>query len=166
MEVPNKVTAFRIILSLVLIPVLYLPGRIGNILGGVLFLGASLSDFLDGYIARSRGRETYLGEIMDPIADKILVASALIVLVDLGKAPGWVVALIVLREIFITGFRVVAAESGFEVKVSVLGKIKTFLQMAATFLLIVNCKFGVLILYLSLAFTLYSGFLYLRELCR
>ena len=127
-----------------------------------MFLGACLSDFLDGYIARSRGRETILGEIMDPIADKVLVGSALIVLVDLGKAPGWVVALIIFREIFITGLRLVAARKDFEIKVGLFGKIKTFLQMAATFLLIVGCEFGTLVLYIALFFTLCSGFLYFR----
>ncbi len=166
MEIPNKVTTLRLLLSLILIPVLYLPGKVGNYLGAVLFLGACLSDFLDGYIARSRGPETSLGEIMDPIADKVLLGSTLIVLVDLGRAPGWVVALIMFREIFVTGLRLMAAKRDLVVRVSISGKIKTFLQMVAVFLLILNWRFGTLVLYLALIFTLYSGFLYFKELHR
>jgi CDP-diacylglycerol--glycerol-3-phosphate 3-phosphatidyltransferase len=106
--------------------------------GVSLFLGAALTDLLDGYFARRRKQITTLGRLLDPIADKLLISSALISLVQLGLAPAWMVAIIIGREFAVSGMRSIAAAEGFTIHVSTLGKGKMVLQVAAVVGLIIG----------------------------
>ncbi len=137
-----------------------------NLVGAVIFAVASFTDWLDGKIARNRGLVTNFGKFADPLADKMLVMTAFILLVELGKAPGWVVVIIVCRELAITGLRLLIVEQNGSVMAAAWpGKIKTATQMfAIIFLYINNIPFnlvslplGQILLYICLFFTLYSG---------
>lgn len=137
-----------------------------NLVGAVIFAVASFTDWLDGKIARNRGLVTNFGKFADPLADKMLVMTAFILLAELGKAPGWVVAIIVCRELAITGLRLLIVEQNGSVMAAAWpGKIKTATQMfAIIFLYINNVPFnfislpiGQILLYICLFFTLYSG---------
>jgi CDP-diacylglycerol--glycerol-3-phosphate 3-phosphatidyltransferase len=128
-----------------------------------LFVLASITDFFDGYIARSLGQVTKLGEILDPLADKMLTLAGFLGLMKLGRADPWAVYLILTREFFITGLRVSAASEGKEVAASMAGKIKTIAQMVAIGFLIMNWPGGEALLWIAVALTLYSGYLYIKE---
>lgn len=137
MNLPNKLTIFRIVLVPVFL--IFLLGQFGywaNIVAAVIFIAASATDMLDGYIARKYNMITNFGKFMDPLADKLLVDSALIALVALGRIEAWIVIVIIGREFIISGFRLVAADNGTVIAASFWGKIKTVFQMAATILLI------------------------------
>ena len=108
------------------------------IIANVIFITASLTDLLDGKIARKYGLVTNFGKFMDPLADKLLVCSALICLIQLGQLPAWVVIVIISREFIISGFRLVAADNGIVIAASYWGKFKTVFQMTAVVLLIFN----------------------------
>lgn len=139
MNLANKLTIFRIILVpiLVLIPFFNIPGECLTIpttmwimLG--IFVIASLTDKLDGYIARSRNQVTTFGKFLDPIADKILVLAAMILLVEMNKIPGWIPIIILFREFIVSGYRLIAVEKGGKViAASIWGKLKTVTQMIA-----------------------------------
>ncbi|MDR0958042.1 MAG: CDP-diacylglycerol--glycerol-3-phosphate 3-phosphatidyltransferase, partial [Clostridiales bacterium] len=130
-----------------------------------IFIVASLTDFLDGYIARKNNLITNFGIFMDPIADKLLVCSALIAMIQLGDIPAWVVILIVAREFVISGFRLIASDSGTVLAASKWGKIKTVTQMMMTIFLLLNLEtkyadlaaFNWLFIYLSAALTIISA---------
>lgn len=109
-----------------------------RIIANVIFITASLTDLLDGKIARKYGLVTNFGKFMDPLADKLLVCSALICLIQLGQLPAWVVIVIISREFIISGFRLVAADNGIVIAASYWGKFKTVFQMTAVVLLIFN----------------------------
>ncbi|BCD60000.1 MULTISPECIES: CDP-diacylglycerol--glycerol-3-phosphate 3-phosphatidyltransferase [unclassified Nitratiruptor] len=128
-----------------------------------LFVLASITDFFDGYIARSFNQITELGKILDPLADKMLTLAGFLGLMVLDRADPWAVYLILTREFFITGLRVSAAGSGKEIAASFLGKIKTIMQMIAIGFLIMNWPGGVLLLWLAVIITLYSGYEYIKE---
>ena len=104
----------------------------------VIFVAASITDWLDGYLARKNHLVTNFGKFMDPLADKLLVCSALICLIELGQLPAWMVIIIVSREFIISGFRLIAAEQGIVIAASYWGKFKTTFQMIAVILMIVN----------------------------
>lgn len=171
MNLANKITIFRVFLIPFFMIVLYSNLEYSSYLAGIIFVFASLTDTLDGYIARSRNLVTNFGKFIDPLADKVLVSSALISLVDLGKIPAWVVVLIIAREFTITGFRIIAASEGVNIAASSLGKIKTITQLVAiTSILInnypfnlINFPFDMILLYISLFFTLLSGIDYLYK---
>ncbi len=127
-----------------------------------LFVLASITDFFDGYIARELGQITKLGEILDPLADKMLTLAGFLGLIMLGRANPWAVYLILTREFFITGLRVSAASQGITVAASMAGKIKTIVQMIAIGFLIMNWPGGTLLLWLAVALTLYSGLEYIK----
>jgi len=140
MNLPNKLTILRVIM----IPffVLFLLSGIGGAAGKwialTLFVIASLTDFLDGKIARKYNLVTNFGKFMDPLADKLLVCSALICFVELRKLPAWIVIIIISREFIISGFRLVAADNGIVIAASYWGKFKTTFQMVMTVLLIAD----------------------------
>ena len=141
MNMPNKLTILRILL----IPVFVFfmlgnTGAAGKWIAGLLFIAASLTDTLDGYLARKNDEITVFGKFMDPLADKLLVCSALICLVQLGRLSAWVVIIIVSREFIISGFRLVAAERGTVIAASPWGKLKTVTQMIMVILLIFYFK--------------------------
>ena len=146
MNLANKLTIFRIILVpiLMVVPIIDSIYRIsGEFLGvptsfwimNIIFIIASLTDKLDGYIARSRNQVTTFGKFLDPLADKILVISALIILVEYGKIPSWIPIIVLAREFIVSGYRLIAVEKGGKViAASIWGKIKTVTQMLAIIL--------------------------------
>lgn len=163
MNLPNKITIFRVIMIPVFLVLLLVPSiPYNNILACVVFVVACLSDFLDGYLARKLHLVTNFGKFMDPIADKLLVCSALICFVDLSYMPSWIVIIIIAREFIINGFRLIASDNGVVIAASYWGKFKTTFQMIACILLILQLPFGwadvaeQIFIYLALAFTVIS----------
>ena len=141
MNLPNKLTVLRVIL----IPFFVVSMMIENganqtfrYVAAAIFIIASLTDMLDGKIARKYNLVTNFGKFMDPLADKLLVCSALICLIQLGQLPAWMVIIIVSREFIISGFRLVAVEQGIVIAASYWGKFKTTFQMIAVVLMILN----------------------------
>ncbi len=149
LNLPTWLTVTRIFLvPLVVVVILTKPqfsiagARIDNeTLGVVVFLLASLTDFLDGYLARKRNEVTTLGKLLDPIADKLLMSAAFISLVEVGVAPAWMVVIVVGREFAVSGLRNVAISQGIAIGASVWGKYKTVSQVVAVVLLIVGRKY-------------------------
>jgi CDP-diacylglycerol--glycerol-3-phosphate 3-phosphatidyltransferase len=143
MNLPNTLTLARIFLIPVVVAVLLtVEIRTWAFWGASLFLAAALTDLLDGYIARRRKQVTTLGRLLDPIADKLLISSALISLVQLHIAPAWMVVIIIGREFAVNGLRSIAAHEGFSIDVSTLGKGKMVTQVAAVVGLILGRKYG------------------------
>ena len=141
MNLPNKLTVMRVILiPFFVAALLYDNGssQTMRIVANVIFIVASLTDLFDGKIARKYNLVTNFGKFMDPLADKLLVCSALICLIQLGQLPAWVVIIIISREFIISGFRLVAADNGIEIAASYWGKFKTTFQMIAVILMIFN----------------------------
>lgn len=172
-NVPNILTALRIALSVLMLAVIIhareiLPPSIHpswiNYLACLIFCVASLTDFFDGYIARAFNVKSTFGEIFDPLADKMLILGGFVGLLVLERANAWAVFLILSREFFITGLRVVAASGGQNVAASSLGKYKTGFQITAiAFLLADLFPGGEVLLWLATAITLYSGYDYTKS---
>lgn len=162
MNLANKLTVLRVVLVPVFI-VLYMMGH--YFYAAYVFVIASCTDFLDGKIARERGLVTNFGKIMDPLADKILVYSAFVLMVEDGQVPGWMFIVILTREFLVAGLRTVAAADGIVIAADMSGKIKTVLQMLAVgFLMVRNWPFyyiGVpvdkILLWGCVIMTVYSG---------
>ena len=151
MNLANKLTIFRIILVPIMIIVTFfnIPGEFLGIptvswILNLIFIIASITDKLDGYIARSRNQVTTFGKFLDPIADKILVITAMIILVEMGKLPAWIPTIVVFREFIVSGYRLIAVEKGGKViAASIWGKLKTVTQMIAIILAFIdNNSFG------------------------
>jgi len=160
LNVPNLLTVARILAVPVIVVALLDETPNGDALAAAVFALAALTDGLDGYIARSRDAVTTFGKLMDPLADKLLIVAALISLVSLGRLAAWVAMVIIAREIAVTGLRAVAAEQGMVISASWLGKLKTILQVAAVFALIMAdpAPLGVdLLVYAAVAMTVISG---------
>jgi CDP-diacylglycerol--glycerol-3-phosphate 3-phosphatidyltransferase len=147
-NLPNGLTLLRIFIVPILVVVLLTPfseswfGLPRHILGVALFLGAALTDFLDGHFARSRNQVTRLGQLLDPIADKLLISAALISLVENQLAPAWAVVIIIGREFAVTGLRSIAAADGVVISASRMGKFKMLVQVLTVALLIVSSVAG------------------------
>ena len=172
MNLPNKLTLFRVILIPFFVFFLLTDIGLGTaapILALIIFIVASLTDMLDGKIARKYNLVTNFGKFMDPLADKLLVCSALICLIELEKVPSWIVIIIIAREFIISGFRLIAAEHQIVIAASMWGKFKTTFQMIAIILLILDCActfniggfyvihvLGVIALYAALILTIVS----------
>lgn len=138
MNLPNKITIFRVILIPVFLILLMVPGiPLGKWIAIFVFIIASLSDMVDGKIARKYHLVTDFGKFMDPLADKLLVCSALIALIDLDMIPAWAVIIIIAREFTISGFRLVASDNGRVIAASMWGKVKTTVQMITIIYLLV-----------------------------
>ena len=141
MNLPNKLTLLRVAMVPVFVLFMIAPfaqNTPGRIIAFILFVLASLTDMLDGKIARKYNLVTNFGKFMDPLADKLLVCSALICFVELDRIPTWIVLVIIAREFIISGFRLIAAEQGVVIAASYWGKFKTVSQMIMTALLILN----------------------------
>ncbi|NBJ92840.1 CDP-diacylglycerol--glycerol-3-phosphate 3-phosphatidyltransferase [Parablautia muri] len=139
MNLPNKLTMFRVILIPFFIVFLLIPiTPYDKWIALAIFVLASLTDLLDGKIARKYNLVTNFGKFMDPLADKLLVCSALICLIELHKIPAWMVIIIIAREFIISGFRLVASDNGVVIAASYWGKFKTTFQMIAVCLLIAD----------------------------
>jgi len=147
-NLPNALTLLRIFIVPLLVVVLLTPfsenwfGVPRHILGVGLFLGAALTDYLDGHLARSRNQVTRLGQLLDPIADKLLISAALISLVENQLAPAWAVVIIIGREFAVTGLRSIAAADGVVISASKMGKFKMLVQVVTVALLIVSSVAG------------------------
>ncbi len=160
MNLPNRVTLARIFLIPVFISVVTLRIPYGDYIAAAVFILAASTDGLDGYIARKRKMVTNLGKLMDPLADKLLVSAALIVLVELQRLPAWVALIIIGREFAVTGLRALAAADGNIIAAGWLGKIKTVTQIVAIVTLFIK-DLPLLLSYLAVTvaifFTLWSG---------
>ncbi len=163
MNTPNKLTLLRMVLVPVFVVFMLtrLGGDLHNEIAGVIFILASITDTLDGYLARKNNDVTTFGKFMDPLADKLLVCSAMICLVDMALMPGWIVIVIVAREFIISGFRLVAAEKGVVIAASYWGKFKTVAQMIMVILFVFDFGgifyiIGQIIMWIALVLTVIS----------
>ena len=180
MKIPNILTIGRIIIVPIFVLAFFLPGFFGDLIPFFLFILASFTDYLDGLLARLFKEESKLGELLDPIADKIIVAAALILLVMNGTIKNYevIAAIIILtREILISGLREFLARASVSMQVTSLSKLKTFLQMLSIAILltgesgnkIINFQdynaqtIGIILLWLSAALTLFTGYDYMRK---
>lgn len=168
MNLPNKITIFRLFLIPVFVAAFFV-GENGYLWSGVIFILASFTDFLDGYLARKYNETTNLGAFLDPVADKVLVFAALILLAESGVIPSWSVILIIGRETLINGFRLIAIEKGVVISASYLGKLKTVTQMVSLVLLLfapalVILNFvGLVVYWIAVIATLISGIEYVYQ---
>lgn len=170
MNLPNKLTVLRVIMVpfFVFFMLTGVGGAANKWIALIIFCVASLTDMLDGKIARARNLVTNFGKFMDPLADKLLVCSALIALVDLNKIAAWVVIIIIAREFIISGFRLIAAENGVVIAANYWGKFKTVSQMIMIILLLIDLGgvFDILeqiFIWLSLALTVISLITYIWQ---
>ena len=136
LNLPNALTLLRILLVPVLVVALTVETANGELIAAVVFAIAALTDGLDGYIARSRQSITTFGKVMDPVADKLMIAAALISLVSLEKLAAWVAMVIIAREFAVSGLRIAAGQQGVVMPASGLGKLKTIVQVVAVLALI------------------------------
>ncbi|MGD8524216.1 MAG: CDP-diacylglycerol--glycerol-3-phosphate 3-phosphatidyltransferase [Desulfobacterales bacterium] len=162
---PNGLTLFRIAVVPIIVILLLFPSRLCTFLAAMLFSAAAITDYFDGFYARRRGMVSTLGKVMDPVADKLLVSSAFIMLTSLGWVPAWMVCIIIGREMAVTGLRNIIAGKGEDVSASMLGKYKTGFQIAAAIPLLIHYPLfglnaqaiGVVMLWGALIFTIWSG---------
>lgn len=164
-NIPNLLTLGRIVLIPVFILILCIWNSVaGHAVAAVVFALASITDYLDGYLARKWKVVTNFGKFADPLADKMLVMTAFIMLVELGMVPALIAAIIICRELAVTGLRLLLVENGGTVLAAAMpGKIKTFTQMfSIIFLLLHFSMIGTLLLYVALIFTIYSGYDYFK----
>lgn len=169
-NVPNVLTVLRILLVPVLVVALLDETPNGDLLAAIVFCVASLTDLLDGWLARSRGAITTFGKLMDPIADKLLIVAALVALVSLERLAAWVAMVIIAREFAVTAMRMAAGANGVVIPASMIGKVKTCLQMAAVLALIALGDDGLAwvdaLVYVTVAVTVISGLDYFLGLRR
>jgi CDP-diacylglycerol---glycerol-3-phosphate 3-phosphatidyltransferase len=167
-HLPNFLTLGRLVLVPPIVILLFFPGKFASALAGGLFLIASLTDFFDGFIARRFNVESSFGRFLDPIADKVLVTSALIMLIALDRVPAWVVMLIITREVAVSALRAITKTWNTTLQPSPVGKLKAVVQFAAVVPLIVHYKYdlivpidfhavGTVLLYAALGLTIWSG---------
>jgi CDP-diacylglycerol--glycerol-3-phosphate 3-phosphatidyltransferase len=162
---PNTLTLFRVLSIPGIVILLLFPNKFNAVVAALLFSVASITDFFDGFLARRWGMVSDLGKLMDPLADKLLVSSTSIMLVSLGWMPGWIVCIIIGREIAVTGLRTLLVENQLDVSASQLGKYKTGFQIAAIIPLLFHYPFwgidfqaiGALYLWVALILTIWSG---------
>lgn len=173
MNLPNSLSISRIFLTPVLVVILLTRVEGKEIYGAAIFVIAALTDFFDGYFARKRNQVTTVGKLLDPIADKLLVTSAFISLVELGLAPAWMVVIIVGREFAVSGIRGIAATRGYLMPANWLGKTKMVVQILTIVVLIVADTYkepwgrpGRLLLWITVAVSLVSAANYLFQFVR
>ncbi len=173
-NLPNTITLVRIGVIPVLFFLLLSPGPTWSLVIALLFIAANLTDLLDGYIARRYHIETVMGKFLDPIADKLVVNTAMILLIPISRIPAWIVALTIIRDVAVDGMRSVASSRGVVIDASRLGKRKTLCQIFAVSPLIIHYPFfginahlvGMVILYLALILTVLSGVDYFHKFYR
>jgi CDP-diacylglycerol--glycerol-3-phosphate 3-phosphatidyltransferase len=174
---PNSLTLFRILATPIIVILLFFPNRFCSFLAALIFSAAAITDYFDGYLARRYGLVSNLGKVMDPVADKLIVSSAFIMMTSLGWIPAWLVCIIIGRELAITGLRNIIAENKLDISASDLGKYKTGFQIAAIIPLLFHYEYfgvnlhaiGMFFLWGALIFTLWSGldyFIRFRSLLR
>lgn len=170
-NIPNTLSLIRVFLApLVLLflslridtPIVFFPSLSwGDALAAIVFIIAAITDSLDGYIARKHHLITTLGKFIDPLADKVLVIAAMLALIELGRVPAWIVMVIITREFVVTGLRLVAAAEGVVIAASKGGKLKTVTQIIALSMLILNVPGGMIVMWLAMILTVWSGMEYL-----
>lgn len=164
-NLPNRLTLLRIFFVPLLIVFLITPSTLSSLMAAFIFLLASFTDWLDGHLARSTNQITTLGKILDPVADKLLICSALIPLVALGRVPPWIAVVIIGRELAITGLRSIGSLQGIVVPAGTLGKLKMGFETVGIFFLILNLDawvfhfrtVGLIFLVLGMVFGVISG---------
>ncbi|WP_226087387.1 CDP-diacylglycerol--glycerol-3-phosphate 3-phosphatidyltransferase [Mesobacillus sp. S13] len=183
MNLPNKITVSRILLIPLFMIIMIVPFSWGEIsllgttmpvthlVGALIYIFASVTDWVDGYLARKHNLVTNLGKFLDPLADKLLVSSALIILVELGFAPGWIVIIIISREFAVTGLRLLLAGGGEVVAAKMPGKIKMWAQTVVISALLLHniifeafsIPFADIALWVAMFFTIWSGWDYFAK---
>lgn len=170
-HIPNILTVLRILLIPILIMSFYISGKMGHYVAATIFIFASLTDYFDGYLARALEAHTDFGRMLDPIADKLLVASALMMLVHFDRAPVLPAIAILCREILVSGLREYLADSKVEMPVTNLSKIKTAMQMVAIVILLLGHEvitwaplmyLGHIAIWVTALLTLFTGYVYLK----
>ena len=169
LNLPNGITMLRVGIIPVLFFLLSDPGRMWSLIIAILFIMAALTDLLDGYVARKYHIVTNIGKFLDPITDKIIVNTAMILMIPIGRIPAWIVSLIIIRDFIVDGIRTIATSEGMIIDASKLGKRKTLCQIFAISALIIHYPFigadahivGMVILYIALWLTIHSGLDYL-----
>jgi CDP-diacylglycerol--glycerol-3-phosphate 3-phosphatidyltransferase len=170
-NLPNSLTLFRVACIPVLVILLFFPHKATSFLAALVFALASISDLLDGFLARRQQLVTTFGKFLDPLADKLVVSAALIMLIPLGRAPAWMVVVIVGRELAITGLRSMAVSEGKVISADELGKKKMVFQIVAILGLLLHYEYfginfhavGMFFLWLAVVLTLWSGINYFRR---
>ncbi len=180
-NLPNVLTMFRIVIIPPMVVILTIPTRTAAFIAAALFAIASITDWLDGYLARRMEIVTVMGKFLDPIADKLMVTAALIMILPLGRAPAWMVLIIIGREIIITGLRGIASTEGIVISASHLGKYKTIFQIVAILGLLLHYDYywflgienpflcvnmhnvGIFFLWIATIITVWSGIDYLAR---
>jgi CDP-diacylglycerol---glycerol-3-phosphate 3-phosphatidyltransferase len=171
-NLPNTITLMRIGVVPFLFILLADPGEFWSLILAVLFVIASITDFLDGYFARKYQMITTMGKFLDPIADKIIVNTAMILMIPIGRIPAWIVAVTIIRDLIVDVIRSIASSEGLYIQASILGKQKTVTQIIAVTALMINYSIfginahfvGMVILYIALFLTIYSGIDYFIKL--
>ena len=172
MNLPNILTLFRIALIPFYVFSSYQTSFQGSIIAASIFLTASLTDILDGYLARARSEVTQFGKFLDPIADKLLILSALILLVGSHRVPAWLAILLIGREFAVTGFRAIAAAEGIVIAAENTGKYKMVLQTVSVIILTIHFsnplfhRFGLLLLLVALGLSVSSAMQYFKKFGR
>ena len=164
-NLPNTISMLRIGVIPVLFFLLLSPGKVMSLVIAILFIAAALTDLLDGYIARKYQIVTTMGKFLDPIADKLIVNTAMIMMIPISRIPAWIVAIIVIRDFAVDGIRNIASSNGIVIQASPLGKRKTLCQIFAVSALMIHYPFigadahavGMVILYIALILTVVSG---------
>jgi CDP-diacylglycerol--glycerol-3-phosphate 3-phosphatidyltransferase len=179
LNAPNAITLTRIVMIPVFLWFTYHESRVDSFIACLVYAVTSATDFLDGWIARRKGQVTLIGKFLDPLADKLVVISALVMLVHLGRVGAWVVILIIAREFIISGLRTIAMGEGIVIAAGQEGKYKTAFQLAGITFLLLNYtypvdalffsfdldanKVGAWLLYISLVFSIWSAIVYIRD---
>lgn len=173
-NLPNTISMMRIGVLPALFALLFSPGPVMSLVIAILFIAAALTDLLDGYIARRYQIITTMGKFLDPIADKLIVNTAMILLIPIGRIPAWIVAIIIIRDFAVDGIRNIASSEGMIIQASPLGKRKTLCQIFAVSALMIHYPFigadahmiGMVILYIALILTVTSGIDYFLKFYR
>ncbi len=173
-NLPNTITMARISFIPVLFLLLVSPGQTLSLTIALLFIAVSFTDMLDGYVARRYNIVTTMGKFLDPIADKLVINTAMILMIPIGRIPAWVVAIIIIRDFAVDGIRNIASSGGHIIQASWLGKQKTLCQVFAVSALMIHYPFlgadahvvGTTILFLALILSIYSGLDYLVKFYR
>jgi len=173
-NLPNTITLMRISVVPFLFILLSSPGEFWSLILAAIFLLASFTDFVDGYVARKYQMITTLGKFLDPIADKLIINTAMILMIPIGRIPAWIVAITIVRDLLVDWIRGIASSEGVFIPASRLGKQKTFAQTVAVTALIAHYSIfgvdahivGMVILYVALLLTIYSGLDYFIKFYR
>lgn len=164
-NLPNTITLLRITIVPFLFILLLEPGKFWSLILAILFVIASITDVFDGYFARKYNLITTMGKFLDPIADKLIINTAMILMIPIGRIPAWIVAITIIRDLIVDVIRSIASSEGYYIHASSLGKQKTLAQIIAVTALMIHYSIfgidahtvGMVILYIALFFTIYSG---------